>query len=370
LNPLRFSDREVLINLDVHSIRSLGPAIKKLRLDFRNDEFGMSIHPNPFLISGSTPFNDPPTIRTDALIRSIPSLLSQVPSLETFEVHLPAAKSTVNDKGIADNYHIPRLSNVLHGLSTAFQTSPVKELSDLRLFLPCTNNFAQLSRDMPFSLLSRLRHLYLETTDATSPGGSNLNLFWYDEVSDGDEDVPLSNLQQLSPDSAHAADFFALVSKCPNLEALGITCTHHLDLNLLAWTDSPPPSSLSVLFLNRIRVSASSLRVLLSPHLNRLYIEDVSLTSGTWSSVFDHLRLCCPALTYLNPCNLTYARDGSSKDLIRWWNRPWDYAANIWTSHDPDVEALRGLVRLLVERAGGKDKYPSGWLEQDCLYDE
>jgi hypothetical protein len=93
LNPLRFSDREVLINLDVHSIRSLGPAIKKLRLDFRNDEFGMSAHPNPFLISGSTPFNDPPTIRTDALIRSIPSLLSQAPSLETFEVHLPAAKA-------------------------------------------------------------------------------------------------------------------------------------------------------------------------------------------------------------------------------------------------------------------------------------
>lgn len=110
LKPLQLADREMLINQHVHSFRRLGPRIKKLRLDFSSDEHGRSRHANPFLISENRSSNDPLTIRTDALICSVPSLLSQVSHLETFSVHLPAAQSTYGDSGgpdIVDNYSSP-----------------------------------------------------------------------------------------------------------------------------------------------------------------------------------------------------------------------------------------------------------------------
>ena len=72
--------------------------------------------------------------------------------------------------------------------------SAFEHLTDLRLSLSCTHDFVELSSTIPDALLSRLHHLFLAITDDTGPSGLEYYLHWCNEVDDGDDNYPSSNL--------------------------------------------------------------------------------------------------------------------------------------------------------------------------------
>jgi len=88
-----------------------------------------------------------------------------------------------------------------------------ENLTDLRLSVSCTHDFVELNSMIPDSFLERLRYLFTGVTDATGPGRSNAYLGDADEHKDGNDDYPLSNLQQQQhPNTEHTNGVFDLVS--------------------------------------------------------------------------------------------------------------------------------------------------------------
>jgi hypothetical protein len=221
----------------------------------------------------------------------------------------------------------------------------------------------ELSLAVHDAFLNCLKHLFLGITDATGPGGSKDYLHWANEEEDGDDGFPQPNLQEIYPNVEYAYGLFDLVSRCLNLKSLGLSGTHILDGNLLDW--KPVSHGLKDLYLHRVKFSSAKLIQLLSPSknltlkssmLSRLWFEDVDLTAGEWSEVFDHLCKCS-SLSYLNPHNMGYSRDGESSHLRMWSGRPWEDWMNLWSEHPPDKDGLVEVMDMLIERARGREDY-------------
>ncbi|KAF8860524.1 hypothetical protein BDZ45DRAFT_308565 [Acephala macrosclerotiorum] len=297
-------------------------------------------------------------ISSTSELRSLDIYTGQWASRFTFDFGVPGGHAR------ADRVDAMHLTFFMAKLCRALSKSSFfPHLTELRLSLPCSHNYKALRQVLPASLLLQLKKLFLAVADATGPGGSREYLIYADETHDGDDDYPLSDLQEQFPNREHAHWMFEIAAQCPNLDTLALESTHRLDCDLLTLSTS----NLSSFFLHRMTVSASKLIELLLPStLSRLWIQDTELTSGSWDEVFDHLQKC-NKLEYLNPSNCSYARGGSSFHLKAWIGREWEFLHSLWSKHEPDNTALVRLVEGLAEKAGGMEKYPDLLMEQAML---
>ena len=310
------------------------------------------------------------------ILGKVPIALGNLLKLEHFGFGLAWWENSYEGygRGSAPGIDLQLLASTIHNVATGI--SALSLLTSLQLALPCTHNFVKLFNIVPVAVVSRLRYLDLQITDATGPGGSKDYLLWADEVDENDGALPFSNLQQQYPNVVHAHILFTIVEKCGNLQHLRIAGTQFLDGNLLQWT--PASFGLQTVELSRVKISSENLIKLLSPGqgmvlqsslLSNVLLDGVDLTAGTWASVFKHLSLCS-GLSYLNPINLSYTRDGESSDFMELPPHPWEDCGNLWSQNEDDEEELIRLVKMLVKRAGGKDKYPNRGMEQWMLHED
>ncbi|KAE8446038.1 hypothetical protein EG329_012546 [Mollisiaceae sp. DMI_Dod_QoI] len=272
-------------------------------------------------------------------------------NLQSFEVNIPVWKGEFNQResiGYAPQLDLNVLETFTKSLSQNLASPGRFEyLTDLRPSLP----------------------------DATGPDGAREYLKYADEDGSGQDVFPLSNVQQLHPNLQYGYGVFNIVSRCAKLKSLCIEGTHQIDANVIIWE---PNGGLEDLCLKRIRTSAETLISLLSPlagepsSILTLWLDGIEPTEGTWAEVFSHLKTC-PSLSYLNPTDLGYSRDGESADFRPW--SPWgghhhEDCVNLWSLNEEDEDTLRKLVEELVAKAGGRDLYPNLFEEQLMLLDE
>jgi hypothetical protein len=183
---------------------------------------------------------------------------------------------------------VDELRRSLCSLFSPFYHHKFQFLTELRLVLPCAYDFAALNNAMSNDATQRLKHLYLEYVDATGPGGTTRYLSWAEDWDgiDNDEFVPLSNLQQQYLNYDYMPEICKLVSRCFNLETLGLQGTHLINLDDLDW--NPSGSGLKNLYIGRAMVPFHSLRALLSAadglssNIVAMLLNYVHLLDYTW----------------------------------------------------------------------------------------
>jgi hypothetical protein len=227
----------------------------------------------------------------------------------------------------------------------------------LRLSLLTTHDFSALNAAMSDEATARLRHLYLEYCDASGPGGDRSYLVYADddEGDDGDEYVPLSNLQEQYPNEQYMLDVCTLVGRCHNLESLGLHATHYLDLDTLDW--QPSGKGLQNLYIYRAIVHSNTLKKLLSASDGTtsstvaLHLNYVQLLDSTWTDVFDHL-FAADTMKYFGISDLNYAHRGESAHLRRFNNRQYENSSSIWSEYEEDESRLEGLIAKVLDGGG------------------
>lgn len=195
-------------------------------------------------------------------------------------------------------------------------------------------------------------------------------MHWFDEDGDGDEDFQLSNLQKEFPNQEYNKALFDIVSRCHNLEVLGLKGTQRLDLKQLDW--KPAGKGLRAIDLDRVKTSPEALIKILSPPegtplsdsiLKNLNFVEVDLETGSWGDIFTFLSEL-PSVSFFNPENLRYIR---GHPLFTTEGRAWEDCRNIWSETGEEEEPLLHLAEALVAKAGDKNKYPNHWCEQLML---
>lgn len=338
-------------------------AIRKFHLSFRPSETSARV------FDGLRGSESHPLDHIDSMFDQLPVVFSHPDMLLRLDVFFPTTESKHygyqdDPNEYAPQYDLQRLQRVIGALSKCFTKERLQALTDLRLTLPCTHNFLDLSNAMSEGLMTQLQHLYIAISDAAGPGGSKDYLIWADEDEDGDDGFPLSNLQEEFPNDEYAAAVFNLAARCPNLESLGIVGTHVLDAESCAWTAHFP--KLKSLLLKRIKISADRLRSLTvlpdrpatEAQLKKVLLEEMYLDSGEWNDVFAWWVLH-PALVYIHVQNLFYSRNGPSSHLAVWNGTLWEESREMWTEHAPDEDALAEAIRIVIKRAGGLGNYPN-----------
>ncbi|KAF2014964.1 hypothetical protein BU24DRAFT_451879 [Aaosphaeria arxii CBS 175.79] len=297
--------------------------------------------------------------------------------VECLNVTLPYVWESDSSGGGHDGYDkVPVFDvNMLDGLRVYFADllgmpgGVWANLTDLRLAMPAAVDCSVLGVVLGDEMLGRLRHLYLRYMDATGPGGSKAYLSCFDENTDGDERVGMSNLQKEYPNRTYGPDLCKIVNRCPNLESLGLAGTQHIDCTLL---DFKPRrgGGLRMLYLDRVKITFEKLIELFSTdeggvasELRSLWMHDVELQTGTWGDVFQHLIKNCPELSYFCPDSLVYDRNGESSDLKEYHYRAWEDIQPVFTADYRDVELVQELINKVVKQAGGLDNYPDDHLE-------
>ncbi|KAE9365010.1 hypothetical protein N431DRAFT_95188 [Stipitochalara longipes BDJ] len=345
----------------MNSENKLLPMVRRLKVSFQNSLKHFEI--------GTHDYNDQGPSKE--IIEDLPMVLKNLSSLNCLEVYTSSwvmDHRTSSRLGPGLQLDCALLEKVPRAIS--YGISNMEYLTDLRLLLPCTHDFLELSNSVADSIFHGIRHLFLGVTDATGPGGSMDYLMFLD---DDDDEFVLSNLQQSHSNVDHIRELLAVVERCPNLESLGLEGTQMLNCDLLRWM--PTTMGLKSLYLFRANISAEKLVTLLSSpaahnmklsSIIKVWLERVNLTAGTWSDVFDHL-MACPSLAYHNPQDLSYARGGKSSHHIENPNRAFEDSFSLWSNHEPDEEKLLALTHLLIKRSGGREKYPSARNEQVML---
>lgn len=254
-------------------------------------------------------------------IKKMPEIFERLTNLKSLTVISDSWVSIYHGRGeeYAPTLDITLISSLAEVIAGSMRTTNFEHLTELKLSLPCSENFLSISKAMPERLAHRLKKLFLAYTDATGPNGSNNYLHESSETHDGDDNYPLSNLQEEYPNPQYTYAMFNIVSQCPNLQVLGLVGTHFLDGNLLDWKSKA--TSLESILISRMNITSKNLIKLLSPPahhltmdssvLTNIELEWVDLTDGLWEEVFKHLTTC-PRLAYLNPKDLSYARNGRS----------------------------------------------------------
>lgn len=262
--------------------------------------------------------------RARLLIRKMPEIFEKLNCLKALTVISGLWVSIYGGRGEewAPALDTTLISSLAEAIAVSMRTANFEHLTELKLSLPCSENFVAISKAMPEKLAHQLKTLFLAYTDATGPNGSNDYLRQSSETADNDNNYPPSNLQEEYPNQQYTYAMFDIVSQCPNLQVLGLAGTHFLDGNLLDWKSKA--TSLESLLISRMNITSKNLISLLSPpahHLTmdssvtNIELEWVDLTDGLWEEVFRYLYTLCPKLAYLNPKNLSYARNGRSAHL-------------------------------------------------------
>ncbi|KAF2011866.1 hypothetical protein BU24DRAFT_265331 [Aaosphaeria arxii CBS 175.79] len=233
-------------------------------------------------------------------------------------------------------------------------------LTYLRLTLPSTYDFSIIGPKIPETVALQLRHLYLEYIDGTGRYGDLQYTHGLDDSdTEGDEEHPFSNLQHRFPNTAYMRDMCALVNRCRNLESLGLHCTQPLDLDHLEWLPTAS-QGLKNIYIARAVTTAEKLISLITPSIiEGFHIQDVSLTSGTWESVFGILR-ACPSLKYFHVFNLIYSKHGKSRNRMEHNNRPWENVDFMWSHCTEDWRRFGDVVRAVQKRGGLVDEDTDG----------
>ncbi|CZR66774.1 uncharacterized protein PAC_16675 [Phialocephala subalpina] len=340
---------------------TLAPFVKALQIGFRH--YGSD---KCFLLR-PVPANFVNKDIPRRVIDHVSDLLARMSQLESFQIVLPGWASGYTGGGEATGHapdlNLDLLTTLRTTLSSALSTNPCSHLTELRLSLPCTYDFVDVSENIPDSLLAQLKTLFLAITDATGPGGAKEYLIWAEEDDDGDDRFPFSNLQLAYPNTEHMEGIFSIVSRCHNLETLGLDGTQFLQADLMEW--APTLRGLKELYLKRVKLNSENLIKLLSPAksvsissspLSKVWLELVDLTAGLWDAVFSHLLLC-PSLEFFQPEDLSYARGSENFHLKMWSGRSWEDCFELLSLREEDEEAIRALRRALRRRAGGRDAY-------------
>jgi hypothetical protein len=326
--PLSSLEESILSDQNTIPISSL---IKNVRFDFSevHGDLGGALFEAGECIGDEVRMKETLT----GVIKIIPRLLSKLTQTRSFEF----GSTTYESSDYAPQLDLELWETINRKLVEGLMTSKLENLTDLRLSLPCAYDFVSIGESLPSIMFERLNTLYLGITDATGPDGSKDYLHWANEEENGDDHIPLSNLQKRHPnvdrlgqsdseidtDSKDDGDQrgnkfvptsgnevgFKVTSRCPNLETLGSSGTHLVDGNLLP--KMLVSQNLTNLFLDRIKISAENLIRLLSPTtdtslISGLMLENVELTAGTWAQVCKHL-LQYPNLVYFHAEDLTYS---------------------------------------------------------------
>ncbi|KAF8859513.1 hypothetical protein BDZ45DRAFT_742331 [Acephala macrosclerotiorum] len=167
VSPSAFNDK-----IDRHlsgTTATLAPFVKELQIGFRRWEAwkGFLLHPDPVRAIKEIPRR---------LIDRIPDILARMSQLESLQIVLPGWKSDYDGGGegtdFAPDLDLSLLTNLRTHISLALSENSFSYLTELRLYLPCTYDFVEVSKSVPDSLFNQLKTLFLAITDATGPGGS------------------------------------------------------------------------------------------------------------------------------------------------------------------------------------------------------
>ncbi|KAF2473453.1 uncharacterized protein BDR25DRAFT_341510 [Lindgomyces ingoldianus] len=298
-----------------------------------------------------------------AFLKVLPSALEKLERLECLWLNL--TESWGSDYGGSGDGSAPQLDLVAvnelrNSLCSLFSPSYGHNfpfLTELRLALPCTYDFAVLNKAMSDEATRRLRHLYLEYVDATGAGGDNSYLLWAEDENgyDGDEGFPPSNLQEKYLNYDYMPDICILVGRCSNLESLGLHATHYLNLDELDW--KPSGTGLRNIYIYRAMVHFDTLKKLLSAadgessNIIAMKLGYVQLLDHAWVEIFDHL-LRADAMKYFSIEDLNYAHRGGSAHLRAFNCRLWENCNTIWTENAVDQDRLQDIVKKILDAGG------------------
>ncbi|KAF1955911.1 hypothetical protein CC80DRAFT_548973 [Byssothecium circinans] len=294
----------------------------------------------------------------ETFMASFPSIMRKLGNLESLQLSLSGPEWNGHRRNavrtITFDYDILTVDSLVWGLVTVFSAPGLDYLTDLRLTLPCAHDFAAINLAFSNERCFRMKRLFLEYADATGPGGSKQYLYGDGQFEEGDEDVPYSNLQERNANQENMHHIRDVVSRCTNLESLGLSGTQHLDANLLQWSPAPG-KGLKSLYLSRVRLDADRLIHLYSylegsptseSPIVSSFLHDVQLSKGTWETVFKGL-IDCPNLSYFVPSDLDYVRGHPFKQYPC---RPWEDSSIIWSDSMNDEDTLKALDDVLAGR--------------------
>ena len=249
------------------------------------------------------------------------------------------------------------LDQLRNGLVSVFRSpdNGLEFLTYLNLRLPCLYDLVAVSMALSDDAASRLRHLFLEYTDATGPMGS-LEYTRGDEDDEDEEDFLYSNLQEQFKNIDYMGDLWDVVGRCRNLESLGLAGTQLINCEAMDWR--PRGDGLKILRLRRAAMTYDNIVRLLSSsqggpsNIAELDMQDVELLDRTWAAVFDFMKTC-GTIRYFDIWNLNYDRCGESNHYREGYDgRPWENSTMVWTENEEDRERLDELVKKVVQDGG------------------
>lgn len=307
--------------------------------------------------------------------------------VEALHVEFPSATSESSDRNDdmatrAGCYDLQALGKIFLIMHDALNLPAFEHLTDLRLAVPVSHDVQRLGNALSQEARDRLKHLWIGLQDATGAGGKpdytiGGHLDDYDEDSPENEEFMPGNLQLEYPNRFHQQELWDFVASCRSLEHLGIECTQYLDLEYLDWTPAANSQGLKTLDLKRVYATIPALRNLLKRGtdfsgqdeetdpsiIRRIALQYVKIKKdgGNWAELFDFLHDYCDDLEILRVTDLTYYSDHENYEAI---GRIYETSSTIFSGHGGDWSALRRLLRTLVSRAGGVEKYP-----RRCLAD-
>ena len=273
---------------------------------------------------------------TSAFVPRIEEAVSELPTLKrlviTLEENWRSAPLEVDQRDDEDyglKLDLDFLQLIRSNIASIFSSPRVHLplLTYLRLTLPSAYDIAIIGACIQDDMAMQLRHLFLEYIDGTGPFGDRAYDLDERSVND-DHGTPLySNLQTRFPNTDYMDGICTLVSRCRNLESLGLKGTQYCNLESLMWR--PTGDGLKTLYIHRARTPSSVLLALLSPSTSipesssssrivSVELSDVDLHGSAWGTIFDHLGYS-PLLAYFDVKDILTGRSdqGSLVNLIR-----------------------------------------------------
>ncbi|KAI0157510.1 hypothetical protein GGR57DRAFT_501121 [Xylariaceae sp. FL1272] len=322
-------------------------------------------------------------------------LVDQLPCIEALSVMLPPAESRSNGiEATVQCYSVSAVEAVLSTIMYCLRSPSLEHLTTLHLTVPGTHEVGLLAAGLTNDMKMQLKDLWIKVVDSSGPGGSRHHTYEYeadiwDDITDrvltrgsdryqdgtltdpSESGYPQSNLQIRHPNREHQNEVWDFVSSCPNLDYLGISATHYLDLERLEVASRRKP--LRALYLSRMHTKASTLidilRAACGPQapspIRRVEFYDLKIKpdGGSWKDVFEYLEKECPDLQFFCPNNIGYLSD---HEHFEHNNRPNENSSDLWTEWEADCEALASIIKSLVVKAGGTIHYPADF---ECLED-
>ncbi|KAI1261297.1 hypothetical protein F5Y18DRAFT_402519 [Xylariaceae sp. FL1019] len=237
-------------------------------------------------------------------------LVDQLPCVEALSVIFPSAASGSDGlEATVQCYCISAVEAALSTIMYCLRSPGLKYLTSLHLTVPGTHEVGSVAAGLASNMKLQLKDLWIGVVDSSGPGGSPHNRYEYDadiwdhntglimlrgynRYQDGtltdplESGYPQSNLQTRHPNREHQHEVWNLVSSCPNLDYLGISATHYLDLERLEVASRRKP--LRALFLSRMHTKSSTLINILraaceprSPsRIRRVELNDLKIKPG------------------------------------------------------------------------------------------